>query len=153
MEKTTSRKLARTRLMERQQAAAAAREARERANIGDLTEFMVSAAEVDEVDLWLAARIEKVKTEADRKRERHRVAAGNALQRMRMRGETVTSIAAQAGLSVSRVREYLHWATEKANDGAGEDANAAEAQVVPMPNHSRGSDDGHQPGEGESVAQ
>ena len=153
MEKTTSRKLARTRLMERQQATAAAREARERANIGDLTEFMVSAAEIDEVDPWLAARIEKVKAEADRKRERHRVTAGNALQRMRLRGETVTSIAAQAGLSVSRVREYLRWATEKTNDGGGADANVAEAQVVPMPTLSREDGGGHHGGEGASVAQ
>jgi len=138
--------------MERQQAAAAAREARERANIGDLTEFMVSAAEIDEVDSWLAARIEKVKAEAERKRERHRVAAGNALQRMRLRGETVTSIAAQAGLSVSRVREYLRSATDTA-EVAGDEANAAEAQVVPMPNHNDLGDGGHQRTGGVSVAQ
>jgi hypothetical protein len=152
MEKTTSRKLARTRLMERQQAAAAAREARERANIGDLTEFMVSAAEIDEVDPWLAARIEKVQAEAERKRERHRVAAGNALQRMRLRGETVTSIAAQAGLSVSRVREYLRWATDT-TDGGDTGANGPDAQVVPMPNHGDRGAGGHQPSEGVSVAQ
>jgi hypothetical protein len=58
MEKTTSRKLARARRLERQQAIAAAREARERANIGDLTEFTVRAAQADEVDDWLAARCE-----------------------------------------------------------------------------------------------
>lgn len=138
--------------MERQQAAAAAREARERANIGDLTEFMVSAAEIDEVEPWLAARIEKVKAEAEGKRERHRVAAGNALQRMRLRGETVTSIAAQAGLSVSRVREYLRSATDTAEGAEGE-ANAAGAQVVPMPNHNDFGEGGHQPNGGVSVAQ
>jgi len=134
MEKTTSRKLARARLLERQQTEAAAREARERANIGDLTEFMVKVAEIDEVEPWLADRIEKIKAQAGGKRERYRVAAGNALQRMRLRGETVTSIAAQTGLSVSRVREYLRVATETGEVTADE-SDAAEAQVVAMPNH------------------
>ena len=39
IEKTTSRELARARLLEWQQAAAAVRKARERANIGHLTEL------------------------------------------------------------------------------------------------------------------
>ena len=103
MQKTTSRKLARARLLERQQAAAAAREARERANIGDLTEFTVRAAQADEVDEWLAGRIEKLKAEAERRRQAHRVAAGKALHAMRLRGESVSAIAAQTGLSLGRV--------------------------------------------------
>jgi hypothetical protein len=81
MEKTTSRKLARARLLERQQAAAVAREARELDNIGDLTEFAVWAAQVDAIDGWLAPRIEKLK--AERLRHGHRVAAGKALHAMR----------------------------------------------------------------------
>jgi hypothetical protein len=144
MEKTTSRKLARARLLERQQAEAAAREARERANIGDLTEFMVKVAQIDEVEPWLADRIEKIKAQAAGKRERYRVAAGNALQRMRLRGETVTSIAAQTGLSVSRVREYLRVATETGEVTADE-SDAADAQVVAMPNHNELGFAGHQP--------
>src|ERR1700730_15765544 len=134
MEKTTSRKLARARLMDRQQAAAAARETRERANIGDLTEFTVRAAQVDEVDVWLAGRIEKLKGEAERRRQGHRVAAGKALQAMRLRGETVTAIAAQTGLSISRVREYLREGADAGGD-TQEATDAAEGHVVPMPSH------------------
>jgi hypothetical protein len=112
MEKTTSRKLARARLLERQQAAAVAREARERANIGDLTEFMVRAAQADEVDGWLAARIEKLKADAERRRGNHRVAAGKALHAMRLRGESAAAIASLTGLPVGRVREYLRAAAD-----------------------------------------
>ena len=123
MEKTTSRKLARARLLERQQAVAAAREARERANIGDLTEFTVRAAQVEEVDDWYAARVEKLKAEAEHRREGHRRAAGKALQAMRLRGETVTAIAAATGLSISRVREFLRVAAE-AGTGTGWESDA-----------------------------
>lgn len=52
MEKTTSRKLARRRLLEAQQDAAAAREKWERANLTDLIEFTVRMASVDEVNDW-----------------------------------------------------------------------------------------------------
>jgi hypothetical protein len=144
MEKTTSRKLARARLLERQQEAAAAREARERANIGDLTEFTVRSAQIDEVDDWLAARIDKLKAEAQCRRQRHRVAAGKALQAMRLRGETVTAMAAQTSLSISRVREFLRVAADAADDTAGE-ANTPDAQVLPMPSHNGVGSIGHAP--------
>ena len=141
MEKTTSRKEARRRLMERQQSIAEAREARERANIGDLTEFTVRVAQVDEVDAWLADRIEKLKEEADRKRQAHRTAAGKALQAMRLRGETLSNISTATGYGVSRVREYLRYATEaQAADVA--DAPSTEAQVVPLPNRTSVDADG-----------
>lgn len=144
MEKTTSRKLARARLVERQQAAAADREARERANIGDLIEFTVRAAEADEVDAWLDRRIENLKTQAVSRRAKHRLAAGKALQAMRLRGESVTSIAAQTGLSVSAVRDFLRLAADAEPDTQTE-AVAAEAQVVPMPNHTADGANGHAP--------
>lgn len=141
MEKTTSRKLARARLLERQQAAAAAREARERANIGDLTEYMVRAAQADEVDGWLAARTEKLKEEAERRRCAHRTAAGKALQAMRLRGESVSAIASQTGLSLARVREYLRIAAT-AEAAAADEATAVDARVVPLPNRVGVSSDG-----------
>jgi hypothetical protein len=144
MQKTTSRKLARARLLERQQAAAAAREARERADIGDLTEFTVRAAQADEVDDWLAARIEKLKREAQRRRHGHRVAAGKALHAMRLRGESITAIAAQTGLSLSRVREFLRVSAEAKTDTVDQ-ASTVEAQVVPMPRPQVGSASGHEP--------
>ena len=152
MEKTTSRKLARARLLERRQAAAAAREVRERANIGDMTEFTVQAAHADEVDEWLAARIEKLKAEAERRRHRYRVAAGKALQTMRLRGESVTTIAAQTGLSLGRVREYLRVATETETDTQDE-SSVVEAQVVPIPSHHAIPAGGRAPGEATVCAQ
>lgn len=134
MEKTTSRKLARARLLERQQAAAAAREVRERANIGDLTEFMVRAAQADEVDEWLAERIGKLKAEAERRRHGHRVAAGKALHTMRLRGESISAIAVQTGLSLGRVREYLRAAADTETDTQVR-SSVVEAQVVPTSNN------------------
>ena len=147
MEKTTSRKLARARLLEARQAAAAEREARERANIGDLTEFTVQCAKVDEVDQWLAARMEKLRAEAEQRRQRHRVAAGNALQAMRLRGETVPGIAAQAGLSQTRVREYLKMASAVSGQAADVVASVdgPDGQVVVMPTRGAGVGIGHEP--------
>lgn len=152
MEKTTSRKLARARLLERQQAAAAAREARERANIGDLTEFTVRAAQADEIDEWLTTRIEKVKAEAERRRHRHRVAAGKALHAMRLRGENVTAITSQTGLSLGRVREYLRVAADAEAETQSE-SSVVEAQVVPMPSHHAAPAGGHAPREAIAGAQ
>ena len=61
-----------------------------------------------EVDAWLAARIEKLRQEAEERRTRHWVAAGRALAALRSRGESVGSIADQAGISQAKVREYLN---------------------------------------------
>ncbi|EUA09772.1 hypothetical protein I545_5918 [Mycobacterium kansasii 662] len=133
MEKTTSRKLARRRLLEAQQQAAAAREQRERANLTDMTEFTVRMAQVDEVDAWYAGRVEKLQDEADRKRHAHRVAAGKALHAMRLRGETMASISATTGLSVSRLRELMKYASEDHTDDDSS-SDGPDAQVVALPN-------------------
>jgi hypothetical protein len=133
MEKTTSRKLARRRLLDAQQDAAAARERRERANLADLTEFTVRMASVDEVDDWFAGRVEKLKEEAERKRLAHRSAAGKALHTMRLRGETMASISSTTGLSVSRLRELMKYATDEHADDASP-AERPDAQVVALPN-------------------
>lgn len=133
MEKTTSRKLARRRLLERQQDAAAAREKRERANLTDLTEFTVRMAQVEEVDEWFAGRVEKLKDEAERKRLAHRCAAGKALHAMRLRGETMAAISSSTGLSVSRLRELMKYAVDDATDGAPA-SDGPDAEVVPLPN-------------------
>ncbi len=133
MEKTTSRKLARRRLLEAQHDAAAAREKRERANLTDLTEFTVRMAQVDEVDAWFAGRVEKLKEEAERKRLAHRTAAGKALHAMRLRGETMASISSTTGLSVSRLRELMKFASEDHSESAAR-ADGPDADVVPLPN-------------------
>lgn len=133
MEKTTSRKLARRRLLEAQQQAAAAREQRERANLTDMTEFTVRMAQAEEVDTWYAGRVEKLKDEADRKRHAHRSAAGKALHAMRLRGETMASISSTTGLSVSRLRELMKYASNDPADDAPS-SDGPDAQVVALPN-------------------
>ena len=97
---------------------AAEREKRERANITDLTEYFVQVERHDAVDGWLRAQIEKVKTEAQNRRLRHRVAAGVALQSMQDRGETLSSIAEQTEIGMAKVRTYLGAAADAAGNTA-----------------------------------
>jgi hypothetical protein len=152
MEKTTSRKLARARLLERQQAAAADREARERANLADLTEFTVRSAQLDEVDEWLAKRIEKAKAEAEQRRQRFRLAAGKALHAMRLRGESVASIAAQTGIAQGRVREFVKIGAGAHSEQAAKSGNG-QADVVAMPNRDGKAADGHRESDAAAGAQ
>ncbi|WP_065019239.1 hypothetical protein [Mycolicibacter sinensis] len=146
MEKTTSRKLARTRLLERQRAEAAAREARERANLTDLTEFMVQTAHLEQVDERIAERIEKVKAEGEQRRHRYRVAAGKALHAMRMRGESVAAIARQTGLSQGQVREFVRIGAEA--DAAAVDGSPGNSRPSPVPSDG-GAGLGEQPSTGD----
>jgi hypothetical protein len=141
MDNTTSRKQARARLVEQQNAAKAERQAREKANITDLTEFTVRANQADAVDVWLADKIEKVKAEAEARRHKHKVAAGQALQTMRMRGESVPAIAEQAQVSIGRVREFLRLAAD-ANDEAADKPATTKGQVVAMPSRGGGANGG-----------
>ena len=101
----------------------------------------VRTAQADEVDAWLADRVEKLKGEADRKRQAHRAAAGKALQAMRLRGEPMAGISAATGLSVSRLREYLKYASEN-HDGATMEAPGAGGQVVALPKRAAIDEDG-----------
>jgi hypothetical protein len=125
---TTIRKDARARLLQNQAEATAQRRERERRNITTLTEFAVQAAGLEEVDNWLAARIERAQQEAEDRRTRHRVAAGRELATMRKRGESVADIAEQAGISQAKVREYL-----KAAEDADTDQTASPAKAVGRP--------------------
>jgi hypothetical protein len=86
---------------------AAEREARERANITDLTEFFVQTELHDDVDGWLRDQIARVTVEARDRRQQHRTAAGVALRAMADRGETVSAIAEQAEITAAKVRMYL----------------------------------------------
>jgi len=106
--RTPGRKAAtRARLMEVRAKRAAEREARERANITDLTEFFVQSELHDDVDVWLREQIAKVTTEAKNRRQQHRAAAGAALKAMLDRGETLSAIAEQAEITMAKVRTYL----------------------------------------------
>ena len=114
MKATTSRAEARAALLKAQAAAAEERKRREIANVGDLTTFVVETAELDGVDEWEAERLAKVRATAQARRDRHRVSAGRALQAMRSSGESITAIAAQAGVSAATVRVFLQAAENDA---------------------------------------
>ena len=97
----------RARLMEVRAKRASEREARERANITDLTEFFVQTELHDDVDGWLRDQIARVTLEAKDRRQQHRTAAGVALKAMADRGETMSAIAEQAEITAAKVRMYL----------------------------------------------
>jgi hypothetical protein len=115
MDQVVGRAAARRALLERSAAAAEERKRRESANLGDLTTFLVECGRVDGVDDWVAVQLAKVEAEAERRRAAHRVKAGAALAAMRLRGETVAAIAAQAGVSVAVVRGLLQAAAGSAD--------------------------------------
>jgi hypothetical protein len=134
MRATTSRAEARAALLKAQAAAAEERKHREIANVGDLTTFVVESAKLEGVDEWEAQRMARVRADAEARRDRHRGNAGRALQAMRLRGESITSIAQQAGVSVTVVRGFLQAAAKGATasgaapgDGGGRPGRAAAA--------------------------
>jgi hypothetical protein len=144
VERTTSKKMARARLLEARAAAAAEREVRERHNIGDLAEFLIQTAKLDDVEAWLQDRIDKARRDAQTRRERHRLAAGKALQAMRFRGETVAGIAAQAGVTQAEIRGYLKVAAADAPAGRpDEEVGAPEHGLNPVPTDAAGGESGH----------
>src|SRR5690349_23926453 len=107
MDTTVSRKEARAALLKQRKADRAARQAREQADLNDLTEFTVRVNQAGSgTDEWLAVKLEKLKTEAAERRNKHRIAAGKALQNMRLRRVPVAEIAEQTNLSISKIRDY-----------------------------------------------
>ena len=131
--RTPGRKAAtRARLMEVRAKRAAEREARERANITDLTEFFVQSELHDDVDVWLREQIAKVTTEAKTRRQQHRAAAGTALKAMLDRGETLSAIAEQAEITVAKVRTYLGLAGGGAADSQPATQNGASRPAAPL---------------------
>ena len=127
---TTSRSEARAALLKAQAAAAEERKRREVANVGDLTTFVVETAKLDGVGEWERSRLEKVRSDAEARRERHRAAAGRALQAMRLRGESIASIAQQAGVSVAAVRGFLQAAAKAAPTSADDGEAGGEREVA-----------------------
>jgi len=93
MKRTTSRSEARQALLKPQAAAAEERKRLELANVGDLTTFVVESAKFDDVDEWERDRLKRLRADAEVRRQKHRVNAGRALQAMRLRGESIASIA------------------------------------------------------------
>jgi len=118
VKRTTSRSEARQALLKPQAAAAEERKRLELANVGDLTTFVVESAKFDDVDEWERDRLKRLRADAEVRRQKHRVNAGRALQAMRLRGESIASIAPQTGVSTVVVRGFLQAAASDASAGA-----------------------------------
>jgi len=86
--------------------------------VGDLTTFVVESAKFDDVDEWERDRLTRLRADAEVRRQKHRVIAGRALQAMRLRGESIASIAPQTGVSTVVVRGFLQAAASDASAGA-----------------------------------
>ena len=127
MKQTTSRSEARAALLKRQATAAEERKRREIKNVSDLTTFVVETAKLDGVDGWERSRLQKVREDAEARRQEHRVNAGKALQAMRLRGETIAAISQQAGVSAAVVRRLLQAAAKDAPASSGQDPGAEAA--------------------------
>ena len=87
----------------------------------DLTTFVVETAKLNGVDEWERSRLQKVREDAEARRQEHRVNAGKALQAMRLRGETIAAISQQAGVSAAVVRRLLQAAAKEAPASGGQD--------------------------------
>lgn len=103
------------------EAAAAAQEEqarRQKANVEDLARFFTAKQRVDDVDDWLAERVEELKVRAAQRRDEERTACGVALKAMQDRGESVREIARMAGVGEKMVRELIKLAVEPAAEPA-----------------------------------
>lgn len=103
------------------EAAAAAQEEqarRQKANVEDLARFFTAKQRVDDVDDWLAERVEELKARAAQRRDEERTACGVALKAMQDRGESVREIARMAGVGEKMVRELIKLAVEPAAEAA-----------------------------------
>lgn len=147
MSKATTKSRNLQRAMEARRRANAEREARERAIVQSLKEFLdeldklehteQSAAKDEEAALARAAeqiarierelneRLERIRRSAEEKATTIRRTAGAAAKVLRANGETIAGIAAQSGQTQTRVRELLRLADSEQHD-AGEEAPQGE---------------------------
>lgn len=103
------------------EAAAAAQEEqarRQKANVEDLARFFTAKQRVDDVEDWLAERVEELKVRAAQRRDEERAVCGVALKAMQDRGESVREIAGMAGVGEKTVRELIKLAVEPAAERA-----------------------------------
>ncbi len=140
----------RQRALEARRRANAEREARERAIVQSLKEFLdeldklehieQSAAKDEEAALARAAeqiarierelneRLERVRRSAQEKATTIRRAAGAAAKVLRTNGETIAGIAAQSGQTQARVRELLRLADSEQDEAGGQGEQAAQGE-------------------------
>ncbi|OFJ50896.1 hypothetical protein [Mycolicibacterium grossiae] len=108
----SSRAEARRRAVEAARRANEERAARDRANIKDATILLHALDKLDAIGEWKKARRAELRAQADAQLEREeakrvgdeRTAAGAAIERMRERGETLTTIATNHGVAIGAVR-------------------------------------------------
>ena len=99
------------------------RAARDRANIKDATILLHALDKLDAIGEWKKARRAELRAQADAQLEREeakrvgdeRTAAGAAIERMRERGETLTTIATNHGVAIGAVRAMARHAPKAAN--------------------------------------
>lgn len=91
---------------------------RERANIGDVVEFVTQQSREEQVNVWLELGVGRLEGEAARRREKCRALAGAALAAMIDRGQSVKVVAELAGIPAAKVQEYLALAQSPPVNGA-----------------------------------
>lgn len=117
------------------EAAAAAQEEqarRQKANVEDLARFFTAKQRVDDVDDWLAERVEELKVRATQRRDEERTACGVALKAMQDRGESVREIARMAGVGEKMVRELIKLAVEPAAEPAQPAQQDGQTEAEPV---------------------
>lgn len=147
----SSRAEARRRAVEAARRANEERAARDRANIKDATILLHALDKLDAIGEWKKARRAELRAQADAQLEREeakrvgdeRTAAGAAIERMRERGETLTTIATNHGVAIGAVRAMARHAPKAGNpvprngshalgpDGSGTGEAAAGGAVGP----------------------
>ncbi|WP_235717126.1 hypothetical protein [Mycolicibacterium goodii] len=140
------------RALEARHRANAEREARERAIVQSLKEFLdeldklehteQAAAKDEEAALARAAeriarierelneRLERIRRSAEEKATAIRLAAGAAAKVLRANGETIAGIAAQSGQTQARVRELLRLAESEQHEAGGQAPRAEHEDVT-----------------------
>lgn len=117
------------------EAAAAAQEEqarRQKANVEDLARFFTAKQRVDDVDDWLAERVEELKVRAAQRRDEERTACGVALKAMQDRGESIREIARMAGVGEKMVRELIKLAVEPAAEPAMPAPQDGQTEAAPV---------------------
>ena len=121
--KRTSKAEARRRAVEASRRANEEHAARERANLKDATILLHAIDKLDAIGEWKRQRRAELRAQADAQLEREeakrvgdeREAAGAAIERMRDRGETLTTIATKHDLGIGIVRAMARHAPKAAN--------------------------------------
>lgn len=119
----SSRAEARRRAVEAARRANEARATRDRANIKDATILLYALDKLDAIGEWKKARRAELRAQADAQLEREefkragdeREAANAAIERMRERGETLTTIATKHNLGIGIVRAMARHAPKAGN--------------------------------------